>query len=397
MPSCLESFIKDIVQQIGDAHEMLDQRHYRLLLSLPSNEKQALAKAIIDFGWNIGSPKVMKYLQKTNILSMSDLIVNKYNQNQCDAQLIFNDLLETEHMLLADVLKNANSTDPIGLTICDLLNEGFKRLCNDAIQNPNILVHNYLEEVDEYIQDECFEDVRLMHLKLLLEEGPNDTADAAISAQSNWNQEITDKHSVFKSFLSSIVGNDFKIKRLTLETILSKCNDWQQQNWKTVLLLLRMVIDTGQLNEFKSQELNDFKKMTKTFLKDTFRSSVDEEDENGFYVLFLIGRQITRYNETLLGNYGTWFKDTIGEMKYKLKTNQFTLAMQFLAGMVQMENDTDILDVHINTYIPAAPRCNELVLNYKELCRSRQMHLKNPNADKTAVIDEDVDFFLDDD
>lgn len=39
MPSSLDSVIKDIVQQIGDAHEILDQRHYRLLLNLPSNEK----------------------------------------------------------------------------------------------------------------------------------------------------------------------------------------------------------------------------------------------------------------------------------------------------------------------------------------------------------------------
>lgn len=109
--------------------------------------QHVLANAIIDSEWNCGSPKVMKYLQKTNILSMSDMIVNKYNRNQCDAQLIFNDLLETEPMLLADVLKNA-----CNLTICDLLNEGFKQLCNDVIQNPNVLVLNYLEEVDEYIQ-----------------------------------------------------------------------------------------------------------------------------------------------------------------------------------------------------------------------------------------------------
>lgn len=99
----------------------------------------------------MGSPIVIKYLQKSNVLNMSDMIVNKYNQNQESAQLIFNDLLETEHMLLADLLKNANNTDPTGMTLCDLLTEGFKRLCNDVIQNPKILIKNYLEEVDEYI------------------------------------------------------------------------------------------------------------------------------------------------------------------------------------------------------------------------------------------------------
>lgn len=53
--------------------------------------------------------------------------------------------------------------------------------------------------------------------------------------------------------------------------------------------------------------------------------------------------------------------------------------------------------MHIDTYIPAAPRCNDLVVNYKQLCRSRQMHLKNPQANKSAVIDEDADVFLLDD
>lgn len=94
----------------------------------------------------------MKYLQKTSILSMSDMIVNTYNQNVENAQLIFNDLLETEYMLLADLIKHANSTDPTGLSLCDLLNEGIKRLCNDIIDNPNILKKNYFDEVDEYIQ-----------------------------------------------------------------------------------------------------------------------------------------------------------------------------------------------------------------------------------------------------
>lgn len=111
------------------------------------------------------------------------------------------------------------------------------------------------------ISDECLEEIRLMHLKLLLQEGPKDLPDVAITAQSKWNQEITDDHRVFKSFLCSIVGNDIKTQRITFETILEKCNNWQQHNWKTIMLLLRMVIDTGQ--EFKSQDLNDFKKITK--------------------------------------------------------------------------------------------------------------------------------------
>lgn len=82
---------------------------------------------------------------------MTDLIVYTFNQNTDAAQLILNDLLETEFILLADIMKSANPSEPTGLMVCDLLNEGFKRLCNDIIDNPSLLVKNYLDEVDEYV------------------------------------------------------------------------------------------------------------------------------------------------------------------------------------------------------------------------------------------------------
>ena len=43
------------------------------------------------------------------------------------------------------------------------------------------------------------------------------------------------------------------------------------------------------------------------FLQSTFRRAVDEEDENGFHVLFLVARQLTRYNESVFGDYATWW------------------------------------------------------------------------------------------
>ncbi|XP_055322193.1 uncharacterized protein LOC129578102 isoform X2 [Sitodiplosis mosellana] len=397
MSACLHSFVKDVVRQIFDSNERLDQRHYRLLLNLPAVEKQALAKSIMELNWNVGSPIAMKYLQKSNILSMSDMIVNTYNQNQEGAQLIFNDLLETEHMLLGDLVKNSNSTDPIGMSVCEILNEGFKRLCNDVIQNPSILVTNYLSEVDEYIP-EYFEELRLMHLKLILNDDPKNTTDDSISTQFAWNNEITDEHIVLKSFLTTIVGNDFHTQRNTFEAILEKCDDWLQQSWKTVLLLLRFVIDNDVCRKFNAEQLYELKTRTKKFLQSTFRRAVEEEDENGFHVLFLVARQLTRYNVSVFGDYATWFKITIGEMSYKLKSKEFTLVMQLLAGMVQLESDPDILDVHINTSIQAAPRCGQLVMNYKQLCQSRQLHLQSPTVENPIVIDEDADvFMLDDD
>lgn len=51
--------------------------------------------------------------------------------------------------------------------------------------------------------------------------------------------------------------------------------------------------------------------------------------------------------------------------------------------------------------MPAPVRCNQLVLNYKQLCTSRQLHLNDPNdpanPNKSKVFgDEDI-FLIDDD
>lgn len=94
----------------------------------------------------------MRFLQKSNVLSITDLINYIYNQDPAHAQLILSDLLETEFILLADLLKHINSTDPIGISICDILNEGFKRLCCDVIENPTVLMKNYLDEMKYLVQ-----------------------------------------------------------------------------------------------------------------------------------------------------------------------------------------------------------------------------------------------------
>lgn len=77
------------------------------------------------------------------------------------------------------------------------------------------------------------------------------------------------------------------------------------------------------------------------------------------------------------------YKATIGEMKYTLKADKFNLTMQTLINMLEYESDPEILKVHINTSIPAPPYCNEIVLNYKQMCRSRLFYC-------TTEIDKSV-------
>lgn len=112
--------------------------------------------------------------------------------------------------------------------------------------------------------DECLEEIRLMHLKLLLQEGPKCSLPESFSNQCTWNKEITKEHSMFKSFLTSIVGRDFQTRRKTFQAIFDKCDEWESQSWKYVLLLLRMVVDTGECGELEQDERNDFRAMAKS-------------------------------------------------------------------------------------------------------------------------------------
>lgn len=43
------------------------------------------------------------------------------------------------------------------------------------------------------------------------------------------------------------------------------------------------------------------------FLKDAFHKSLEPEFGDQFYVMLLVARQITQFNEKLFGSYSTWY------------------------------------------------------------------------------------------
>lgn len=111
------------------------------------------------------------------------------------------------------------------------------------------------------------EEIRMMHLKLLLQDGPKYSASDAIINQCTWNDDITNQPNVmFKSFFTSIVGGDFDRRQKTFQDILNKCDDWESHNWKNVLLLLRMAVNAIDSTHFNIDECNTFKAMAKSKL-----------------------------------------------------------------------------------------------------------------------------------
>lgn len=366
--------------QVTKADDVLDSRHVRMLANLSPIEKEYIAKECIDWEWNVGSIRLLRSLQTTHILIMSDLIVRVHNKNPEEAQLILNDLLEMEFILLADLVRHINSTNPISIQISDILQEGFKRMCIDLCGNSALLSQNYLNLLEPLVPDEPMDALKNIHLKLFLTESSKSSVEEAVSQQKQWNDEIElDSKTAFNSIIASIVSEHSDSCKF-FRTLLDYSQMDTFECWKFYLMFVRCVA-RGASDEYFSVA-DDIKLMLRQFCKNEFSAFLTTKDHRKFHVMMLNARQICTSNEEIIGTYAAWYKSTIGEMKYLIKNDEFKFTMETLTNMVEMENDPSILKTHINTYIPAPPLCNESVLNYVQMCKSR-LYYCSTNATKT--------------
>lgn len=105
----------------------------------------------MQWAWNVGSLKVMSFLQSANVLSMTEYLLEMHINNSEEAQLIFSDLLEAEYNLLANLIKHLNSNNSTALAITEIVTEGLRRLSADLSDDPNLLQSNYLTQLKRFI------------------------------------------------------------------------------------------------------------------------------------------------------------------------------------------------------------------------------------------------------
>lgn len=68
--------------------------------------------------------------------------------------------------------------------------------------------------------------------------------------------------------------------------------------------------------------------------------------------------------------YAVWYKKMFGDIRYQIKVDDFKYLLSVLTEMLMFETDMDIINVHASISISAPPNCNEIVLLYKQSCRS---------------------------
>lgn len=362
------------------------EEEYRAqLMHLGCKEKDIVKEAFLRQEWNVGSARILSLLQEASILSATEFILS------LDAielvQQILNDLLETEYNLLAHIIRYAYQDNVQSHSLSSILKECFRALLSDLMENPNVIPRNYLSALKSHLLPSEMKKVTDEHLKLLLLHQPADydssALDEAIGSQVQWRDELqTLRGTVMASLLLELIQDRANFIDLLTGCIRKSC----PFALKYALLLLHLLAETASVCVGRAED-----KLLKTFLKDLFRSVVETGSARELKLLLLFAREITAANETLLGTYAAWYKQTIGEMTYSVKKQQFISTMELLTALLPAERNLEMLNVHATIAISAPAKCNEHVLNYKQLCRAHIAQLKTADCsgdDGTIVLDE---------
>lgn len=99
------------------------------------------------------------------------------------------------------------------------------------------------------------------------------------------------------------------------------------------------------------------------------------------YATLVLARQLYHYSEDPGTSYKNWVKATIGEMHYQLKSpEKFKQIVNALQEVIFFESDTDILEIHLQTTISSPRGSNNLILEYKQMVRTRLLSFQEPQA-----------------
>lgn len=93
----------------------------------------------------------------------------------------------------------------------------------------------------------------------------------------------------------------------------------------------------------------------------------------------IIARQLFFYSPKPFMTYKNWIKSTIGEINYVLKNSEkFSKIIEILQNVIIYENDPEILEIHCQTAISSPRGCNSMVLEYKQMLKTKLASEKDP-------------------
>lgn len=116
------------------------------------------------------------------------------------------------------------------------------------------------------------------------------------------------------------------------------------------------------------------------YLKKSFTNFCDSLNSNDLMLLLIIARQLFFYHPQPFMVYKAWIKSTIGELNYQLKNQEkFSNILEILQNLIMYESDREILENHCETAISSPRGCNHLVLEYKQMLKTKIASERQPD------------------
>uniref|UniRef100_A0A182NJL7 Fanconi_A_N domain-containing protein n=1 Tax=Anopheles dirus TaxID=7168 RepID=A0A182NJL7_9DIPT len=368
----VQHIVKETRRRIGMQELPYEEEYRAQLKHLGCKEKEIVREAFLRHEWNVGSARVLNLLQDEHILTASEYILSLDSTELI--QQIMNDLLETEFTLLAHLVKYAFQDNVHSQSLTTILRESFRSLVADLKENPNVIPRNYLHAAKAHLRPAELEMIKNEHLQLLLLGQEQSDPEIAIGCQQIWREEM---RAADASILCGLIVELVHEKAHYIGVL----QDWIDKSCafslKYALYLLHVMCTAVQ---------NAEERLLKDFVKGLFRAVVDTGLMSKLQLLLLFAREICATNGAIMGTYSAWYKQTIGEMRYVVKRDEFIRTMELLTALLPLETDLEALNVHASIAISAPAKCNDYVLNYKQLCRAQIAQLKP--ADETIVLED---------
>ncbi|XP_055629258.1 uncharacterized protein LOC129770441 isoform X4 [Toxorhynchites rutilus septentrionalis] len=306
-------------------------------------------------------------LKHANVLGATEYVLRLCSRE--DVQKVMNDLLEAEHVLLAELISYSCIDTDISTTMRDILRESFDSILDDFLETPNVISCNYLKNVEPFLTKTEMKQLRKQHMLLLLQKDCSSRIEQAITLQELWR---SDAAALSGSIFGQIILESVRDVGETVEQLFEASYS-MKHSWEYFLVLLNAVIKS-----FENDKIEILR--VKELMRKMHSHVLSSNDFGQFLVMFLIAREVCAANEHVFGKYSNWYKSTIGEMSYTVSEEQFKQMMEKMTMLIQLEKSVDIVKTHISIAISPPPKCMSLVVNFKQLCRGHLAALEGQNT-----------------
>uniref|UniRef100_A0A1Q3F0E2 Fanconi anaemia group A protein N-terminal domain-containing protein n=1 Tax=Culex tarsalis TaxID=7177 RepID=A0A1Q3F0E2_CULTA len=382
----IRNIIQETAERIEKLHVPYENEFKVQIHHLSLKEKSLLQEYLYAHEWNLGSARVLSMFKKARIISISEYVLRLHTKDTI--QQVMNDLLEAEPILLAELI--SNSASELFTSLKDILHESFSTVLDDLLENPVVIPFNYLAQLEPHLTDKEIERVRLQHLELLLRKDCACTLQEAIGRQDQWRAEAkANSGTILGQMMRTIVHDTV----CSFDVLLGGAEKLDANfSWKHYLCLLGIVAKATT-----SEYVNVLR--VKGAVKNMFNKILTEGKFANLLLLMLTSREICATDESILGNYNSWYKYIIGEMTYRVDKAQFLTVMGLMNKLVPLEESVEILKVHSSVSISFPSLCMEHVVTFKNLCKSRIMKIEETKCRQEGVqpLDPDISIVIDSD